>query len=100
MAFFPSPLTISPFASRLTRLRGHVRGRVDRLGQRGDSDGEPLLDLVEHLLVAVRRDKADGETLGSESTGSANSVEVAVGVRRGVLGLAWLSTPTEQFALT
>lgn len=47
--------TPEPPAAALT-----VRGRVDGFWQRGDSDSEPLLDLLQNFLVCVARHERDG----------------------------------------
>ena len=45
-----------------------------------DGNSESLLDLLQYLGVRVGSDKADGETLGTESSSSSYSVEVRVGI--------------------
>ena len=73
-------------------LRRHVRGRINRLGKGGDRDREPLLDLLKHLGIAVRRHEGDGESLGTEPTRSTHSVQVRVGIGRSVLQARQLSS--------
>lgn len=41
---------------------------------------ESLFNLPEHLLILVGAHKRDGETLGTESTGTTDPVKVRVGV--------------------
>jgi hypothetical protein len=65
---------------RLTVGRG-----LDSVGQGGDGHREALLDLLQDLLVGLGRDKRDGETLGTETTGTTDAVQVRVGIGRGVL---------------
>jgi hypothetical protein len=43
---------------------------------------EPALDGRQDLLVGLARDERDGESAGTEATGTANTVEVRVGVAR------------------
>jgi hypothetical protein len=51
-------------------LRGYIR----------KSDFEALLDLLQNLLVLVGGDKGDGKTLGSETAGTTNTMQVRVGI--------------------
>lgn len=44
------------------------------------SDFEALLNLLEDLLVLLRADKGDGKTLGTETTGTTDTVKVRAGV--------------------
>jgi hypothetical protein len=44
------------------------------------SNLEALLNLLENLLIILVADEGDGETLGSETTGTTDTVEVGVGV--------------------
>lgn len=43
-------------------------------------DFESLLNLLENLLVLLGAHKGDGKTLGTETTGTADTVEVGAGV--------------------
>jgi hypothetical protein len=62
-------------------LLGHVALDVNtRLGVLGQLDAEPLLNLLKDLLVLLRADEADCHTLGTETTGTTDTVEVAVGI--------------------
>lgn len=65
--------------------RRTVRRRLDRLRQLGDGHLEAALDALEHLLVLVVGDKGDRKTLGTEATGTADTVEVRVCVARSVV---------------
>jgi hypothetical protein len=66
---------------KLLRLRSHVSGAVNTLlGIIGDLGVEALLDLLQHLLIGLAADERDGETLGTETTGTADTVEVRVGI--------------------
>lgn len=44
------------------------------------SDFEALLDGLEDFLVLFRADKRDSQTLGTETTGTTDAVEVRVGI--------------------
>lgn len=67
-------------------LLGHVALDIDTLlGVLGQLNAEPLLNLLENLLVLLRADEADGHTLGTETTGTTNTVKVAVGIGRQVV---------------
>lgn len=44
------------------------------------SNLEALLNLLENLLIILAADKGDGETLGSETTGTTDTVQVGVGI--------------------
>ena len=57
-----------------------VSADVNFLGQFGDLDFKPFLDLVGDLGVFFVSDKRDGETLGAKSTSARNSVEIGVRV--------------------
>lgn len=46
----------------------------------GDLDVESGLDLLQNLFVLLGGDQRDGQTLGTESTGSTDSVQVLVGL--------------------
>ena len=67
-------------------LLGHVALDVNALlGVLRQLNAEPLLNLLENLLVLLRADEADGHTLGTETTGTTDTVEVAVSVGRQVV---------------
>jgi hypothetical protein len=62
-------------------LLGHVALHVNtRLGVLRQLNAEPLLNLPKDLLVLLRADEADCHTLGTETTGTTDTVEVAVGI--------------------
>lgn len=44
------------------------------------SDLEALLNLLQNLLVLVGGDEGDGETLGAETAGTTNTMQVRIGV--------------------
>lgn len=46
-----------------------------------DGDLEALANVLEHVLVGVLADEGDGETLGTETTGTTDTVQIRVGVR-------------------
>lgn len=59
----------------------HVGGRVDTiLGELRKLDLEALLDRLEDSLVVWAAHKRDTETLGSETTGTTDAVEVGIGL--------------------
>jgi hypothetical protein len=59
----------------------HVRGRVDTvLGELRELDLETLLDRLEDRLVVGAAHERDGETLGSETTGTTDTVKVGIGL--------------------
>jgi hypothetical protein len=62
-----------------------VGGSLNVLGKIRNGNNESLLDLLEYLLVLVVGDKSDTETLGTETSGSTDSVQVGVSVRGSVL---------------
>merc|ERR1719245_1288983 len=62
-----------------------VTAEVNLVRQLRDVDLEPVLDLVQDLGVALVADEGDGQTLGAESSGSGDSVEVGVSVLRHVV---------------
>lgn len=51
-------------------VRRTVGSRVDNLRKLSDSDLESTLDELEDFLVLVGGDEGDGESLGSEATGT------------------------------
>lgn len=51
------------------------------LGDQREGNFEALLDLLEDFLVILVADEGDGQTLGTETTGTANTVEVGIGIR-------------------
>ena len=55
------------------------------LGKVGNGDNESLLDLLQNLLILVVGDKGDTKTLGTESSSTTDSVQVRVGIGRGIL---------------
>ena len=66
-------------------LRGHVCSRVDFLWKCWDSHSESFLDLLKDLGVGVAGDKGDCKTLRTETASTTDSMQVGVGVGRGVL---------------
>lgn len=53
-----------------TRCAGYLR----------KSNFEALLDRLEYLLVLVAANERDGKTLGTETTGTTDTVEVRIGI--------------------
>ena len=49
------------------------------------SDLEPLLNSLQHLLVGVVAHKGNSKTLGTETAGTTDTVEVGVSVRRQIV---------------
>ena len=75
--------TVPPSSNRcasLSRSVVHVGGRVNNRGQLTDADLKTLLDLLERVAIFIRAHERDGETLGTESAGTAHSVQVGVSV--------------------
>ena len=67
-----STLLIVVFSSSVVHVAGSVNGR----GQLLDLALEALLDLVQDLTVLVVAHESDGQTLSTEATSSADSVQV------------------------
>ena len=61
-------------------LGGHVCGDVNLVGELGHGNLEPTLNLVEDFLVGLRGDEGNSESLGSEASGTSDTVEVLVRV--------------------
>ena len=57
-----------------------ITAEIDLVRQLRDVHLESVLDLVEDLGVSLVTDEGDGQTFGSKSSGSGDSVEVSVGV--------------------
>lgn len=49
------------------------------------SNFESLLDILKDLLVILVADEGDGQTLGTETTGTTDTVEVGVGISRQIV---------------
>ena len=58
----------------------HVGGRVDSGWELFDLHLESLLDFLENFFVLVGGGERDGETLGSETTGATDAMQVRVSV--------------------
>jgi len=57
----------------------HVAGRVDAaLGELWDLGSEALLNGLEDSLVVLAADERDTQTLGSETTGTTDTMEISV----------------------
>lgn len=64
----------------------HVGARVNALLRIfGKCNLEALLDLLQHLHVRLGTDKGDGETLGTETTGTTDAVKIGVGIGRQII---------------
>ena len=79
----------------------HVRGLVNARGKVFDLDLEAGLDVTEDLVVLLVRDERDGETLGAESTSSADTMKILVRLARHIevdndVNLFDIDTSTEQ----
>lgn len=62
-------------------LRSHVGTAVDALlGILGYLRLEPLLDLLQDLLISITAHETDRQTLGTEATGTTHTMKIAVGV--------------------
>lgn len=65
----------------MLRLLGHVGRRLDAiLGELRHRNFEALLDLLHHLFILGGADKRDTETLGTETTGTTDTMQVRIGV--------------------
>ena len=62
----------------------HVGGRVDDSWKLTDAHLEAILDLLECLAILISAHKSDGQALGAETTGTSDSVQVAVSIERHV----------------
>ena len=72
-----------PSGNSLLQIRHQSRKSIGKhLRQRNI---EPLLNLLEHGLVILAADKGDTETLGTETAGATDPVEVGVRVTRQVV---------------
>lgn len=72
-------LRTRPTTTPSTTLVVHVGRRVDAtIGEGWDIGSEALLDSLDDSLVLGVGDEGDGETLGTEATGTADAVEVRV----------------------
>lgn len=60
-------------------LGGHVRRNINLLGKLGDLDLEASLDRLENLGVLLVSNKGNGQTLGTETTGTTDTMEVGIG---------------------
>jgi hypothetical protein len=85
LTFSPNETTsskrIQHFHRRHKHLVVHVGCRVDTiLGELGKLNLEALFDRFENGLVIWATDERDTETLGSETTGTTDTVEVGVGL--------------------
>ena len=58
----------------------HVGGRVDSGGELFDLHLESLLDFLENFFVLVGGGESDGQTLGSETTGTTDAMQVRVSI--------------------
>lgn len=57
----------------------HVAGRVDTLlGELGDFRREALLDGLQHSLILLVADERDTQTLGTETTSTANTMQIRI----------------------
>lgn len=64
----------------------HVGARIDpALGKCWQCNLEPLLNLLQHLLIRLAADKRDAQPFGSKSAGSADTVKIRVGVTRQIV---------------
>lgn len=61
------------------RLGAHVGGHVNLIGEFGNVDLESRLNLAQNLLVLFAANEGNGDTLGSESSGTTHSVKELIG---------------------
>lgn len=66
-------------------LSSHVGRDINLLGELGDLNLEAGLDALQDLGVSLVSDKGDGKTLGTETTGTTDTMEVGVGDIRDVV---------------
>lgn len=68
--------------SRTNNHKGliHIQGRINRVGKGGNVHGELNLHLLHDLDVLRSGNEGNGETLGSEATGTTHTVQVLVGL--------------------
>jgi len=59
-------------------LSGHVRGNINLLGKLRDLDLETGLDRLENLGILFVGNESNGQTLGTETTGTTDTMEVGV----------------------
>lgn len=59
-------------------LGTHVTTHVNLIGKLWNINLEPRLNLVQNLLVGLTRNERDGNTLGSETTGTSHTVQELV----------------------
>jgi len=64
----------------IDNLGRHVARHINLIGQLGHVDLETALNLGQYLLILLAGDERDGNTLGTETTGTAHAVEELVGV--------------------
>jgi len=57
-----------------------VSRQVHLVGQFSDAHIESLLDIIEDFGILIVAYKSDGQTLGTETTSTSNSVKVGVGI--------------------
>lgn len=69
-----------------TRRLCHVSARVNAaLGVLGKCDLEPFLNVLENLFILLAADKRNRQPLGTETTSTADTVQVGVRIRRHVV---------------
>jgi len=91
MTFFDVQNTTSlrkplPLHSPSSKLVVHVCSRLDTiLGELGKLDLEALLNRLENSLIIWAAHKRDAQTLGSETTGTTDTVKVSIGLVRHIV---------------
>lgn len=55
-----------------------VRAEINFVGQFGDVDIEAILDIIQDLRIILVRHECDGETFGTETTSTRNTMQVGV----------------------
>lgn len=71
--------------ARCVGLGGHVGVEINFLRKWGDVDFESALDIVQHGCILLVRHECDTKTLGTETTGTAHSVQIGVGTVRHIV---------------
>lgn len=62
-----------------------IRAEIDFVGELGDVDVEPVLDVVQGFCVVFIRNEGNGEAFGTETTGTSNAMQVGIGIFRHVV---------------
>lgn len=75
----------APREKKANGLGSHVGRDINLLGELRNLDLETGLNALQDLLVSIISDKSDGETLGTETTSTTDTMEVGVSSLRDVV---------------